>query len=614
VAFEELERISDKTIYTEDQLVTSFIQLRQRGLNPTEAVLTSLSNIASGTGQSLESVADAAAGAATGFTRSWRQLGIRAQEEGQNLQLTFRGTTTTIGNNAREIQGFLQKLGETQFAGAAERQLNTMGGSVKKLTDAWGDLYRDIGRTSVGGLIKGGIDLAADAVNSFTNVLKAGLPKALAIANLWAIDFGGTLESAITFGDKDKAALKVRLAEMRRMVELELQNELGFDAGEEAAMAAQRARLGKGFSDTTRVGREKSILNGTPPSTATIKNKGGAAAAAALEKTRADLAAFERTMRGTREEDTRKELEAYDQAQGEKFWGFSQELRSEEEALQESYEERQRIINEYASDEDRGSLLGRLDMKYQDDLQTLRDAKQAERDQLAQDYLTEEEQLLAAEESKRRAILASTALTEEEKQAMLARYDEKYASDKRARDLQLLENSAAAAEGLFGNLAQVAKNAGGEQSKTYRALFAMQKAFGIASATASMATGFGKAMELGWPAGIPAGIAAMGHGARALSMLNSTNFSGAYDRGGYIPSGSVGLVGERGPELVQGPANVTGRQATAAALSSQPTVNVKVVSAPDQAAAEQFLSTAAGERLILAVYRRNATTIRSFGA
>ncbi|MBD2783695.1 hypothetical protein ID858_11525 [Xenorhabdus sp. DI] len=41
-------------------------------------------------------------------------------------------------------------------------------------------------------------------------------------------------------------------------------------------------------------------------------------------------------------------------------------------------------------------------------------------------------------------------------------------------------------------------------------------------------------------------------------------FSGAHDRGGYIPAGKFGLVGEHGPELINGPARVTSRRQTAA--------------------------------------------------
>jgi tape measure domain-containing protein len=50
-------------------------------------------------------------------------------------------------------------------------------------------------------------------------------------------------------------------------------------------------------------------------------------------------------------------------------------------------------------------------------------------------------------------------------------------------------------------------------------------------------------------------------------------FAGLFDAGGRIPRGQFGIVGERGPELVSGPANVIGREQTAA-MSRGTTVNL----------------------------------------
>lgn len=44
-------------------------------------------------------------------------------------------------------------------------------------------------------------------------------------------------------------------------------------------------------------------------------------------------------------------------------------------------------------------------------------------------------------------------------------------------------------------------------------------------------------------------------------------FAGMYDSGGVIPRGQFGIAGENGPELVNGPANVTSRRRTAALAS-----------------------------------------------
>ena len=45
-------------------------------------------------------------------------------------------------------------------------------------------------------------------------------------------------------------------------------------------------------------------------------------------------------------------------------------------------------------------------------------------------------------------------------------------------------------------------------------------------------------------------------------------FAGMFDNGGNIGSGQWGIVGENGPEIVKGPANVTSRKKTAALAAS----------------------------------------------
>jgi len=44
----------------------------------------------------------------------------------------------------------------------------------------------------------------------------------------------------------------------------------------------------------------------------------------------------------------------------------------------------------------------------------------------------------------------------------------------------------------------------------------------------------------------------------------AAKYTGDYDDGGYIPIGKFGVVGEHGPEIINGPAHVTGRRNTAA--------------------------------------------------
>ncbi|WP_405468937.1 phage tail tape measure protein [Morganella morganii] len=67
--------------------------------------------------------------------------------------------------------------------------------------------------------------------------------------------------------------------------------------------------------------------------------------------------------------------------------------------------------------------------------------------------------------------------------------------------------------------------------------------------------------------------------------IQDKKFAGAYDSGGRIPRGQWGIVGENGPEVVDGPANVTGRKNTAAlAMLALSTLSQPIAAAPAQTA------------------------------
>lgn len=66
---------------------------------------------------------------------------------------------------------------------------------------------------------------------------------------------------------------------------------------------------------------------------------------------------------------------------------------------------------------------------------------------------------------------------------------------------------------------------------------------------------------------ITASTGMLAFGALMAAMLGGL-LAGAFDNGGYIPDGKLGIVGEYGPEIVQGPVAVTGRKTTESILSS----------------------------------------------
>ncbi len=89
-------------------------------------------------------------------------------------------------------------------------------------------------------------------------------------------------------------------------------------------------------------------------------------------------------------------------------------------------------------------------------------------------------------------------------------------------------------------------------------------------------------------------IRAQGYASAGLAAgMAIGEYSGAYDKGGYIPTGKFGLVGEIGPEFVHGPAHVTGREETARMLGGggdsvtiAPVINVNYTSEADSETSE----------------------------
>ena len=135
----------------------------------------------------------------------------------------------------------------------------------------------------------------------------------------------------------------------------------------------------------------------------------------------------------------------------------------------------------------------------------------------------------------------------------------------------------------------------------------MGAGFAVAEAAVAMAQNIANASKIGFPQNLPMIAGAVAQGAQIAAILSGANYSGAYDRGGSIPAGSYGLVGERGPELVAGPASVTGRLQTASMLqrAGGSETKIRIISITDSQNVDDYLGSDPGEQKILAVASRN---------
>ena len=105
---------------------------------------------------------------------------------------------------------------------------------------------------------------------------------------------------------------------------------------------------------------------------------------------------------------------------------------------------------------------------------------------------------------------------------------------------------------FFGELAGVISDGAGEQNAAYRALFAVQKGFVLASAALSLQKALAEANALPFPANLPAYAQAMSAGTQILSAIRGIAFGGARYNGGAVNGGNFYRVGEnKVPELFQ---------------------------------------------------------------
>ena len=209
-------------------------------------------------------------------------------------------------------------------------------------------------------------------------------------------------------------------------------------------------------------------------------------------------------------------------------------------------------------------------------------------------------------QERKRIITENTQITEEERLQLLTAAENKYTNAQRQLEHQRQTTLLKASTEFFGNIASIG-SAFGKKG------FEIAKAAGIAQATISTYSSAVKAYDslasipyIGPALGAAAAAAAIASGVANIAQIKSQTYSGAYDKGGMIPAGQYGLVGENGPEFISGPAIVTGRDTSSSYLGkggSAP-VNVQVFNLPGQTAVVQQSTGANGEQQVKLIIQK----------
>lgn len=248
-------------------------------------------------------------------------------------------------------------------------------------------------------------------------------------------------------------------------------------------------------------------------------------------------------------------------------------MMTEEQIIEQSYAERNRIIERYATKDDKGTMLSKSKEMYDKEQQELADRREQSRQSLMEGLISEEQEIINSYERRRQAILSATELTEVEKGELTAKLAEEHKANLNYTMLSQVDTIASAMSMGLGEITGMLADAGKESNFLYKAMIMAQKAAAIPQMIIATEMGAAKALELGPIAGPPLSMAVRALGYAGIGTVIGTSVAGLFDRGGMVPSGKYGIVGERGPELVKGPAIVTSRQQTAGMMGSRGTGN-----------------------------------------
>ena len=184
-AFDIINKFTAKTPFQLQEVMTGFIKLKNMGLDPSERALESYGNTASAMGKDLNMMVEAVADAATCEFERLKEFGIRASQEGDKVTFTFKGIKTTVNKDAKEIEKYLIKLGETEFAGGMEEQSKTLYGVFSTLKDQISLTLSTLAEES------GVIEILKNLINNLATTIENNKEKVINWIKAWVEGMGG---------------------------------------------------------------------------------------------------------------------------------------------------------------------------------------------------------------------------------------------------------------------------------------------------------------------------------------------------------------------------------------------------------------------------------------
>lgn len=619
--FDLLQQSARDCIEPFDSLQAAALSIGKYGITPTAENLKALKQIALATGQQMTTAANAFGQVTMGKYEGLEQLGIKALDTGNKLQLTYKGVTQEIDKNTTALEDYIVKLGASNSQ-ALDYLQGGMVGALNKLDNAWGDLIREFAASPLGDIITDAVNAIADALDSLTTYIHnsdafsylavqvSDTFKEIIDGFKWLADSAKDVNENMTenfglsFGDIAGAfgamLIKFKVAMMSFVTLIGTFIESLVDVFKNSFKACKEYVTSLFNLDFS--GAYNSFTKGFTDIPKIISNNLEVAGRAidmyekdSFKKQELHLKEYKQKMEASHKDIVKS---------GERTFGkltkaSANHVKSVKDHTDQMLAQWQSFYASLQSTHDDLTLSDaqKLDQKYADELAKLEEFHTA---------------ALISEEQYQNALTllkANKAIEiEQYKNEALEKYREQSkAQAGKVNSLGINEDDFDHMRNGLDDLGEAFANLGESMSKSsssYKAVFAMQKAFSVASATLNCISAWAKALGTSttWYESLANYASAIAMTTSIMSQIKQVNM---YDKGGKIPSGQLGIVGEYGPEIIQGPANVTSRKDTAEMLNKNGYTNITVNVVEDSSKAGNVETKETDEETIINVFVSN---------
>ena len=618
--FDLLQQSARDCIEPFDSLQASALAIGKYGITPSAENLKALKQIALATGQQMTTAANAFGQVTMGKYEGLEQLGIKALDTGNKLQLTYKGVTQEIDKNTTALEDYIVKLGASNSQ-ALDYLQGGMVGALNKLDNAWGDLIREFAASPIGDIITDAVNAIADALDSLTAyihnsdafsylaVQASDTFKEIIEGFKWLADSAKDVNENMTenfglsFGDIaglfGAMLIKFKVAMMSFVTLIGTFIESLVDVFKNSFKACKdyvTSLFNLDFS-----GAYNSFTRGFTDIPKIISDNLETAGNAidmyeqdSFKKQELHLKEYKQ-----KQKDSHKDIvKSGERTFGKLTTASANHVKSVKDHTDQMLAQWKSFYASLQSTHDDLTLSDaqKLDQKYADELAKLEEFHTA---------------ALISEEQYQNALMllkGNKALEiEQYKNEALEKYREQSkAQAGKVNSLGINEEDFNHMRNGLDDLGDAFANLGESMSKSsssYKAVFAMQKAFSVASATLNCISAWSQALsdpsQMSWTAKLAQYANAIALTTSIMSQIKQVNM---YDKGGKIPSGQLGIVGEYGPEIIQGPANVTSRKDTAKMLNKNGYTNITVNVVEDSSKAGNVETKETDEETIINVF------------